>query len=72
VEALTHRQVHGWLVQFVTPMRQYRPGGDSFSFTWAITNTHWVYADTYGEAIAKGRSWAEAVHVEAREESGPQ
>lgn len=55
---LAWKKAHGWLVCFATPVRRYRLGVEGAGFSWGHTYEKWVYADTYDEAIEKGRAWA--------------
>lgn len=65
-EYTAERSLYGFLVQVATPVFKYT-SEDSASFSWGLCNTEWFYGETFEEAIAKGVTWAEETHEEAKE-----
>lgn len=58
---LAHARMLGYAVQFATPVRRYRKGGDKsgYMLSWGYYSTVWIYADTLEEAWAAAAKWAE-------------
>lgn len=61
--------LHGLAVQFGTPRRKYR-GPTSFSESWGVMKTVWVYANSFEEAYRLGIEWAQLEHEKELSKSG--
>lgn len=50
----------GFLIQVATPVRQYYPEGEAYSWSWGYTHVEWLYAPTAGRLASTALSWAKA------------